>query len=81
MKTQKGSFEFGDVFMIAIFVLMMVIMMYIFQPFAGILGTQMENQTNGGIVMTLIYLLPVVVVGFFIWGMANKIKSPPSQPY
>ena len=41
---KKGAFEFGDIFMIAVFVLLMVIAMYIFQPFAEILGTQMENQ-------------------------------------
>jgi len=75
MKTKKGVFEFGDIFMIAVFVLLMVVAMYIFQPFASILGTQMENQTNGSIVMTLIYLLPVVMVGFFIWGMSNKMRE------
>lgn len=72
---KKGAFEFGDIFMIAVFVLLMVIAMYIFQPFAEILGTQMENQTNGSIVMTLIYLLPVVMVGFFILGMSNKVRE------
>jgi len=72
---KKGVFEMGDIFVIAIFVLLMVVAMYIFQPFAEILATQMENQTNGSIVMTLIYLLPVVMVGFFIWGMSNKIRE------
>jgi hypothetical protein len=67
----KG-FEFGSIFVVAVFVLLMYIFIMIFTPFSDLLATATANMTNGALVMTLIYLLPVVVVGFFIWGLARK---------
>ena len=67
----KG-FEFGDIFVVAVFVLLMYIFIMLFTPFTDLLSTATANMTNGSIVMTLIYLLPIVVVGFFIWGLSNK---------
>jgi predicted PurR-regulated permease PerM len=73
---KKGEFEFGDIFKIAMFVLLMVVFAYLFNPLMDILGVATENMTHGTLTMVLMSLLPVVVVGFFIWSMANKTQQP-----
>lgn len=76
MIQKKGEFEIGDIFKIALFVLLMVIFGYLFNPLMDILGVATENMTNGTLVMILMSLLPVVIVGLFIWSLANKTQQP-----
>jgi hypothetical protein len=73
---KKGAFEFGDIFMIAVFVLLMVIFIYMFNPLMEILGVATTNMAMGSLVMILMSLLPIIAVGFFIWGLANKVQQP-----
>lgn len=73
---KKGAFEFGDIFVIAMFALLMVIFVYMFNPLMDILSVATENMAMGSLVMILMSLLPIIAVGFFIWGMANKTQQP-----
>jgi len=76
MKKQKGAFEFGDVFMIGIFVLMMIIMMFLYNPLMDVLVENTSEYAMSGLLLALMHLLPIVAVGFFIWSLSNKIRQP-----
>ena len=75
IKSNKGVFEFGDVFYIAVFVIIMVVFSYLFTPLMDILTTATTNMPNASIVLTLMYLLPIVAVGLFIWALSRKAQQ------
>lgn len=67
---------FVDILMMgAVFVLLMYVFIQIFNPFVNILSPVAESMENGATTMVLIYLIPVVLVGMFLWYIVVRFKS------
>lgn len=73
MKTRKGFLQFP--IMVALSILMFFIAMQIFLPVGDLLGTSIENMPNSGIVMTLMWLIPLVVLGLLIFAYTEYIQG------
>ena len=67
---------FVDILMMgAVFVLLMYVFIQIFSPFVNILSPVAESMENGATTMVLIYLIPVVLVGMFLWYIVVRFKA------
>jgi hypothetical protein len=67
---------FVDILMMgAVFVLLMYVFIQIFNPFVNILSPVAESMENGATTMVLIYLIPVVLVGMFLWYIVVRFKA------
>jgi surface polysaccharide O-acyltransferase-like enzyme len=79
---QKGYFftdAFGDMLFLAIGVLVLVIAMNLFIPFAGMLSNLVTGTTVGATIMVLIWVLPLLLVAVLIWPIIAKISGRPPQ--
>lgn len=77
MKGKKGFLQLP--IMVALSVLMFFIAMQLFLPIGDLLGTSIENMPNSGIVMTLTWLIPVVLVGLMIYGYVEMAQGRRQQ--
>jgi len=69
---QKGMLGIGDIMMLGIGTIILYIAIIIFIPFANMLGNVTTNMTNGGIFMAIVWTIPLVIVGLFIYSFAQK---------
>jgi len=70
--SQKGMLGIGDIMMLGIGTIILYIAIIIFIPFANMLGNVTTNMTNGGIFMAIVWTIPLVIVGLFIYSFAQK---------
>lgn len=77
MNGKKGFLQLP--IMVALSVLMFFIAMQLFLPIGDLLGTSIENMANAGIVMTLTWLIPVVLVGLMIYNYVEMAQGRRQQ--
>lgn len=73
----KGALDLADPFVLAIGVLILFIAMQLFIPFADLLGNVATNMAyNGSIFMTIVWVIPLLMVGMLVMQFVNKAKEP-----
>jgi len=72
----KGALDMADPFFLAISILVLFIAMNLFIPFADLLGNVATNMTNGSIFMTIVWIIPLLMIGMVIYQFVSKMKEP-----
>jgi len=72
---KKGMISMGDIMWLGLSIITVVIVISIFIPFAEVLNTTTINIPNSGLIMTLTYLIPVLIVAGVIWSFMQKAES------
>ena len=72
----KGALDMADPFFMAIGVLVLFIAINLFIPFADLLDNVASNMTNGSIFMTVVWTIPLLMVGMLIYQFVSKMKEP-----
>ena len=74
--SQKGVMDIADFMIAATGILIFYIAMQLFYPFTDLLANTMADKTNGATVMAITYLIPVVLIGLFLYMLVKKAQSP-----
>ena len=73
----KGALDLADPFFLAISILVLFIAMNLFIPFADLLGNVANNMAyNGSIFMTVVWTIPLLMIGMVIFQFVSKMKEP-----
>jgi len=73
----KGALDLADPFFLAISILVLFIAMNLFIPFADLLGNVASNMAyNGSVFMTVVWTIPLLMIGMVIYGFVSKMKEP-----
>lgn len=72
---KKGMIGLGDIMMLGVSAIILLVAISIFIPIGNILANTTANMPNAGIVMSLIWLIPLVMVGGVIWSFTQKAQD------
>lgn len=76
-KFNKGALDLSDPFFLAVGILVLFIAISLFIPFADLLGNVAGNMAyNGSIFMTIVWTIPLLMVGMLIYQFVDKMKQP-----
>jgi hypothetical protein len=81
-RLQRGYFfadAFGDMMMLAVGVLILVIALQIFTPFANILANTVAGSDIPGAIMVIIWAIPLLLVAILIMPVVHKIRGGGQQ--
>lgn len=72
----KGAFDMSSPFVLAMGVLVLFIAIQLFIPFADLVTNAMSGQTNGAVFGTIIWVIPLLMVGMLIFEFVQDMRSP-----
>jgi len=73
----KGVLDLSAPFFLAMGVLVLFIAISLFIPFADLLGNVAANMAyNGNIFMTIVWVIPLLMVGMLIYSFIEDMKKP-----